>query len=219
MSTEEKQPKTAAAMLHDNTASPRDERRARGNILRGAVPYESHGKFVAADNRQNPLEILQAGDEGRIPNLVPIRYGRMVKSPFTFFRGAAAIMAADLATTPDIKQRVQACGDAHALNFGAFATPERNVVFDLNDFDETLPAPWEWDLKRLCTSLALISRDNGCKDKVAREAVEAASRAYREKISEFSKIYTRHLVRGCAVGACRIRRNRRRHEKKAQAAH
>lgn len=188
MPPEQNQNKTTAAMLHDNTASPRDERRARGNILRGAVPYESHGKWIATESRLDPLNILQMGDEGRIPELIPIRYGRMAKSPFTFFRGAAAIMAADLATTPNIKVRVQACGDAHALNFGAFATPERNVVFDLNDFDETLPAPWEWDLKRLATSLALISRNNGYKDKVARAAVKAAVRAYREKMAEFSKM-------------------------------
>jgi uncharacterized protein (DUF2252 family) len=128
------------------------------------------------------------GDEERIPALIPIRYGRMLKSPFTFFRGAAAIMAADLASTPNIKVRVQACGDAHALNFGAFATPERNVVFDLNDFDETLPAPWEWDLKRLTTSLALISRNNGFKDKVGIAAVQSAVQAYREKMAEFSQM-------------------------------
>ena len=100
------------------------------------------------EDRLSPLEILQAGDEGRIPELIPIRYGRMLKSPFTFFRGAAAIMAADLASTPDIKVRVQACGDCHALNFGAFATPERNVVFDLNDFDETLPASMGMGFKK-----------------------------------------------------------------------
>jgi uncharacterized protein (DUF2252 family) len=188
MSSEQKQIKTTAAMLHDNTASPRDERRTRGNILRGAVPYESHGKWIPADTRVDPVQILQMGDEGRIPELIPIRYGRMLKSPFTFFRGAAAIMAADLATTPDIKVRVQACGDCHALNFGAFATPERNVVFDLNDFDETLPAPWEWDLKRLTASLALISRNNGFKDKVAKAAVQSAVRAYREKMEEFSRM-------------------------------
>lgn len=188
MSTEKKQQTTTAAVLHDNTASPRDDRRARGNVLRSAVPYHSHGKWVPSSTRPDPLEVLKMGDVGRIPELIPIRYGRMLKSPFTFFRGAAAIMAGDLAATPDIKVRVQACGDCHALNFGAFATPERNVVFDINDFDETLPAPWEWDLKRLTASLVLLSRDNGFKDKIAIAAVQATVRAYREKMAEFSKM-------------------------------
>lgn len=188
MSPEKKETKTTAAMLHDNTASPRDQRRARGNVLRSAVPYESHGQWVPAAARPDPLHILRLGDQGRIPELIPIRYGRMLKSPFTFFRGAAAIMAADLAATPDIKVRVQACGDCHALNFGAFATPERNVVFDINDFDETLPAPWEWDLKRLAASLVLIARDNGFKDKVGALAVQSAARAYRQKMAEYSRM-------------------------------
>jgi uncharacterized protein (DUF2252 family) len=188
MTPEKKQPQTQTATLHDNTASPRDERRARGHVLRDAVHYKAHGTWEPDKSRPDPLHVLKSGDSGRIPELIPIRYGRMVKSPFTFFRGAAAVMAADLATTPNIKVHVQACGDCHALNFGAFATPERNVVFDINDFDETLPAPWEWDLKRLAASLVLIARDNGLKDKVAREAVQAAARAYRQKMEEFSKM-------------------------------
>ncbi len=178
----------SAAVLHDNTVSPRDDRRVRGKIMREAVPYKVHGEWKPSKLRPDPLALLKVSDEGRIPELIPIRYGRMLKSPFTFFRGAAAIMSSDLSTTPDIKVRVQACGDCHALNFGAFATPERNVVFDINDFDETLPAPWEWDLKRLTTSLMLIGRDNGLKDKVTIAAVQGAVRAYRKKMGAYAKM-------------------------------
>jgi uncharacterized protein (DUF2252 family) len=176
------------ATLHDNTATPRDDRRARGQVLAEAVPHEKHAGWKVPPNRKDPLEILAQDDVGRLPELIPIRWGRMSHTPFTFYRGSASVMAADLSHTPISKVKVQLCGDSHALNFGAFATPERNVVFDLNDFDETLPGPWEWDLKRLTVSLALIARDNGLKAKVELEAVAAAARAYREKMAEFSKM-------------------------------
>ena len=123
-----------------------------------------------------------------MPELVPIRYGRMLRSPFTFLRGSAALMAYDLAATPTTGLRVQACGDCHLLNFGLFATPERNLVFDLNDFDETLPAPWEWDLKRLAVSFAIAGRDNQLSDADAREAVLECVRAYREHLREYSRM-------------------------------
>src|SRR6516225_11894720 len=123
------------------------ERRAAGKALRDAVPRASHGKWTPPKNRRDPLDVLDQSNEGRLAQLIPIRFGRMAKSPFNFFRGSAAIMAADLASTPQSGLRVQACGDAHLLNFGCFATPERKIIFDINDFDETLPAPWEWDLK------------------------------------------------------------------------
>lgn len=174
------------ATLHDGTATPRDDRRARGKALLAAVPHETHAGWSVWAKRPDPIDLLAASDEWRRPELVPIRYGRMSKTPFTFFRGSAAVMAADLNQTPKTKVKVQVCGDCHALNFGAFATPERNVVFDLNDFDETLPGPWEWDLKRLAVSLVLIARDNGLKHKVESEAVEACVRAYRTRMEEFS---------------------------------
>ena len=123
-----------------------------------------------------------------MPELVPIRYGRMLRSPFTFLRGSAALMACDLATTPSTGIRVQACGDCHLLNFGLFATPERNLVFDLNDFDETLPAPWEWDLKRLAASFAVAGRNNKLSDAKSREAVLNCVRAYREHLREYSRM-------------------------------
>jgi uncharacterized protein (DUF2252 family) len=179
---------TTTAVLHDNTATPRDDRRMRGQVLRDAVPFAKHAKWTPVKDRPDVLKLLQSSDSERIEGLLPIRYGRMVQSPFTFYRGSAGLMACDLANTPDIKTRVQACGDCHALNFGAFATPERNVVFDINDFDETLPAPWEWDVKRLTTSLVLLARDNELKDKVASTAVKAAVAAYRTKMEEFSRM-------------------------------
>lgn len=118
---------------------------------------------------------------------MPIRYGRMLRSPFTFLRGSAGLMAYDLATTPSTGLRVQACGDCHLLNFGLFATPERNLVFDINDFDETLPAPWEWDVKRLAVSFAVAARDNKLSDADGREAVLECARAYREHLREYSR--------------------------------
>src|SRR5262249_45994902 len=119
---------------------------------------------------------------------IPVRYGRMMKSPFTFFRGSAALMAADLAGTPSSGISVQACGDCHLLNFGAYATPERNLIVDINDFDETLPAPWEWDLKRLATSFVLACRSNGFKPALCRQAAEIAARSYREAMRKFTEM-------------------------------
>lgn len=174
------------ATLHDNTATPRDDRKQRGLILREAVPHVKHAGWHAPSDRPDPLDLLSADDEGRLTELIPIRYGRMSHTPFTFFRGSASVMASDLSHTPISKVKVQLCGDAHALNFGAFATPERNVVFDLNDFDETLPGPWEWDLKRLAVSLVLIARDNGLKAKVESDAVSAAVSNYRTKMHEYA---------------------------------
>src|SRR5437764_9927383 len=124
------------------------ERAAFGKAARAEVPRSSHGRFEPAADRPDPVDLLEAQAATRVPELVPIRYGRMLVSPFTFYRGAAKIMAADLATTPNSGLTVQCCGDAHLSNFGVFASPERRLVFDINDFDETLPGPWEWDVKR-----------------------------------------------------------------------
>ena len=138
----------------------------------------------------DPIEILEASNKGRLPELIPVRYGRMIPSPFVFYRGAAAIMAADLAHTPTTGIRVQACGDAHLMNFGAFATPERRVIFDINDFDETLPAPWEWDVKRLATSFLIASRSNGFSEADARKTALRCVRSYRERMAEFAQMRT-----------------------------
>jgi len=144
--------------------------------------------WKASKRRVNPLLLIKESDKGRLPELVPIRHGRMMKSPFTFYRGAALNMAADLAATPTMGVRVQACGDAHLLNFGVYATPERRLIFDINDLDETLPAPWEWDVKRLAASFVLACRSNGLSEDDARDAVLSCVRSYREHMSEFSRM-------------------------------
>ena len=137
------------------------ERIARGRAARGDVPRSSHGVYAPSAGRSDPVALLKSQAATRVPDLVPIRHGRMLASPFAFFRGAALVMAADLASMPRVGIRAQICGDAHLSNFGAFASPERRMMFDVNDFDETLPGPWEWDLKRLVVSLAVAGRDNG----------------------------------------------------------
>jgi uncharacterized protein (DUF2252 family) len=162
------------------------ERMADGQALRGRIPRRDHGRWRKGADRADPLVILRAQDADRLPELVPIRYGRMLASPFAFYRGGAAVMAADLATTPASGVRVQACGDCHLVNFGGFATPERNIVFDINDFDETLPAPWEWDIKRLAASFVLAGRSIGLSDGKARDAAVTCARNYRKRLAEFS---------------------------------
>ena len=158
----------------------RADRIAAGKALRETVPRTSHAAWRAPRLRTNPLTLIAESNRGRLAALLPIRYGRMLPSPFTFYRGTAAIMAADLASTPTSGLRVQACGDAHLANFGGFLTPERRLVFDINDFDETLPAPWEWDVKRLAASLVLAARDRRFDRTAAREAAAAATRSYRD---------------------------------------
>ena len=175
------------ALLHDNTISPRDDRRVRGEAIRNAIPHEVHAGWKAPANRPDPITVLEESNDGRVKDLIPLRYGRMMASPFTFYRGAASLMAMDLSSSKGTKIPVQACGDCHLLNFGAFATPERNIVFDINDFDETLPAPWEWDVKRLAVSFVLAARENSLKAKYVSSACEMVVKAYREKITELSK--------------------------------
>src|SRR6516164_3654628 len=159
-----------------------------GRQLRAKFPRRSHAEWKPSKGRIEPLALIKKSDEGRLPELVPIRHGRMFESPFTFFRGAALNMASDLATTPVTGARVQACGDAHLLNFGVYATPERRLPFDVNDLDETLPAPWEWDVKRLATSFVLASRSNRLTEVDARDAALACVRSYREHMAEFSRM-------------------------------
>lgn len=165
-----------------------DERRAQGKVLREAAPREAHGGWKPAKARRDPVELLIESNEGRVAELVPIRFGRMLQSPFAFYRGAAAIMAADLASTPSSGVRVQACGDAHLLNFGGFATPERQIVFDINDLDETLPAPWEWDVKRLTASVVIAAHHLRLTESEAARAATATVRAYREKMADYSSM-------------------------------
>ena len=162
------------------------ERRAAGKRLRDVAPFIAQGRWRARGERADPIDILRAADATRQLNLVPLRYGRMLQSPFSFYRGSAAVMAEDLAPTPASGVRVQACGDAHLMNFGGFATPERRLIFDINDLDETLPAPWEWDVKRLVASFALAARSNGLSDADGRDAAVACAQSYREHMRDFA---------------------------------
>src|SRR5499425_3654512 len=163
----------------------RADREARGKDARAAAPLESQAEF-APDRSRDPVGLLLEQDKSRVPELVPVRHGRMLVSPFTYFRGAALPMAADLATTPASGLQVQLCGDAHLANFGAFASPERRLVFDVNDFDETLPGPFEWDVKRLAASLAVAGRDNGFPAKARRKIILAGIGRYRTAMREFA---------------------------------
>jgi uncharacterized protein (DUF2252 family) len=162
------------------------ERAALGKQARSRVPRSSHAEWEPAADRPDPIEVLQRQATTRLPELVPIRYGRMLSSPFACYRGSAAIMAADLAAGPDSGVRVQLCGDAHLSNFGAFAAPDRQLVFDLNDFDETHPGPWEWDVKRLVASFAIAARENGVRRKERRSIVRTAAREYRERMRQLA---------------------------------
>jgi len=164
----------------------RADRVARGKDARALAPLGSHAEF-APDKSRDPIGLLLEQERSRVPELVPVRHGRMLVSPFTFFRGAALPMAADLATTPTSSLRVQLCGDAHLSNFGAFASPERRLVFDLNDFDETLPGPFEWDVKRLAASFSVAGRDNGFPAKDRRKMVLAAAEGYRTAMHGFAQ--------------------------------
>jgi uncharacterized protein (DUF2252 family) len=162
------------------------ERVAKGKAARAAVPRSSHAIFDPPSDRPDPISLLEEQSASRVPELVPVRWGRMMVSPFTYYRGAALPMASDLATTPVSGLAVQACGDAHLSNFGIFGSAERRLVFDVNDFDETLPGPWEWDVKRLAASLEVASRGNGFPGKQRREIVMAAVAGYRQAMRGFA---------------------------------
>jgi uncharacterized protein (DUF2252 family) len=162
------------------------ERMARGKAARAEVPRESHAEFDPGPDRTDPLSLLEEQGRTRVPELVPVRYGRMMVSPFTYYRGAALPMASDLATTPVTGLAVQACGDAHLSNFGIYGSAERRLVFDLNDFDETLPGPWEWDVKRLAASLEVAGRGNGLARKQRRDIVMNAVGQYRQAMRQFA---------------------------------
>ena len=161
-----------------------------GKALRGKASRASHASWTPPDGRPDPIALLESQAVDRLPHLVPIRYGRMVSSPFAFLRGSAIVMATDLASTPVTGITVQACGDCHLSNFGIFATPERHIVFDINDFDETLPAPWEWDVKRLATSLVVASRYRSFKARDGRVAALSAVATYRQAMAAFAEMHT-----------------------------
>ncbi|MEC4748486.1 DUF2252 domain-containing protein [Methylomicrobium sp. Wu6] len=183
-------PESVAATAKVQTVEfhAREEPIAAGRLLRNKVSRSSHAGWTASASRRDPIDILEETNQGRDPERVPIRYGRMLRNPSTFLRGSAGLMAYDLAATPNTGIQVQACGDCHLLNFGLFATPERNLVFDIIDFDETLPAPWEWDIKRLAASFAVAARDERLSDDDAQVAAAGCARAYRENVRKYSKM-------------------------------
>ncbi len=166
----------------------RAERYAAGKALRETCPRSSHAEWKPPHDRPDPIRLVLKADEGRVPELLPLRHGRMVLSPFTFYRGSALAMAVDLAGTPSTGVRVQCGGDSHLVNFRGLATPERKVIFAINDLDETLPAPWEWDLKRLAASFVIACRDNGLSESDGKDAVLTCVRSYREHMAEFSEM-------------------------------
>src|SRR5580700_5450460 len=167
-----------------------DERVARGRDARKEAPRSSHGRWTPAPDRPDPVALLEEQAESRVARLVPIRYGRMLVSPFTFYRGAALIMASDLAATPQSGVTVQLCGDAHLSNFGLFGTPERQMLFDINDFDETLPGPWEWDVKRMAASFEVMGRARGFSAADRRGVVTAGVAEYRDRMRQAAAMGT-----------------------------
>src|SRR4051794_4002211 len=197
------------------------ERQARGKAARAEVPRRSHAEFDPPSSRPDPVALLEEQAQTRVPDLVPIRYGRMAVSPFTFYRGAALIMASDLAGTPRSGLTVQLCGDAHLSNFGAFGSPERRLLFDINDFDETLPGPWEWDVKRLAASFAVAGRENGLEERDRNAVVVATVTAYRTAMRTFASmrnldVWYAHLNVDQAIAAF-SRTGDRKAAKRAQA--
>lgn len=169
------------------------DRHAKGADATSNIPPSSHAGWVPATDRPDPVGLLEKQNQTREPDLVPVRHGRMVVSPFTFYRGAARIMSADLAGTPTAGLDVQLCGDAHLSNFGAFASPERQLLFDLNDFDETLPGPFEWDVKRMAASFTIAARNNGLTTQEGTSITSRSVRAYREAMAEFAQMGTMDL--------------------------
>ena len=186
-----------------------------GKAMRASCPRTSHAAWMPPSNRRDPVQLVLEADKGRRPELVPLRHGRMVRSPFSFYRGAALTMAADLARSPSTGVHVQACGDAHLCNFGGFATSQRRVIFSINDLDETLPAPWEWDVKRLAASFAVASRENGLKDSDAKDVVTTCVRSYRESMAELGQrkaleVWTQSLGMDDLLGSIEDSAERRR---------
>src|SRR5215203_4341178 len=164
------------------------QRHERGRAARQVVPRGGHAQWAPMSDRPDPVDLLEAQARDWIQELLPLRYARMMASPFAFLRGSAIVMAQDLAGTPKSGIQAQLCGDAHLLNFGAYASPERALLFDLNDFDETLPGPWEWDIKRLAASFVVAGRDNGFDAADCREAAQTSAASYRQRMAEFSEM-------------------------------
>jgi uncharacterized protein (DUF2252 family) len=182
-------------LLPSRADAPLAERRARGRALRKRLSRPDQGRWQPDARRADPLEVLARAERGRLPALLPIKHGRMAVSPFTFFRGAVPVMAADLARLPVTGLAVQICGDAHVRNLGAFAAPDGHLVFDINDFDETIRAPWEWDMKRLATSFVLAGRESGMRDRACVDAVMSLAASYGAGLRRFAEMPVLELLR------------------------
>jgi uncharacterized protein (DUF2252 family) len=216
-------PVESRAVLEKLRENPIKERQVAGKRLREKVPRSAHAQCTPPKDRADPVALLKEADRGRLPELLPIRYSRMRASPFAFFRGAAAVMAADLSGTPATGICVQACGDCHVANFGGFGTPERQLVFDINDFDETLPAPWEWDVKRLGASIILAMREAGFSERYCSRGVLTAVGCYRERMREYEEmtaldVWYSHLNAALFVERAKTPAARKRWEKMEAAA-
>ncbi|MFB7242719.1 DUF2252 domain-containing protein [Streptomyces populi] len=204
-------------MLRDSVTAASADRAARGRAARKRVPRSAHGTWIPAADRPDPVGLLQAQGRDRLPELLPVRYARMAASPLAFLRGGAAVMAADLAAQPHTGLTVQLCGDAHLLNFGLYAAPERPLLFDLNDFDETFPGPFEWDVKRLAASVAVAARENGHKEEHVFGAARAAAGQYREAVRRLARqgeltVWYQHIDADLLLPLVRSGRRRRRTE-------
>src|SRR5512135_1998399 len=198
----------------DRRLTSRAERYATGKALRGKAPRTSHAEWVPDPERPDPSSLLEQANSTRLEQLVPIRYGRMSMSPFAFYRGSADIMAYDLAKTPVSGIQAQLCGDAHLSNFGVYASPERRQVFDVNDFDETLAGPWEWDVKRLAASVVLASRQNSYSAQDSKQAVVRCMQRYRESMQQFAQmnhldVWYFHLDVEAIMAMARVKENRK----------
>ena len=206
-----------------SAASTRAERYAAGKALRSKAPRTSHGEWASAADRPDPISLLEESNRTRVQELVPIRYGRMSLSPFAFLRGSAGVMASDLAKAPVSGIKVQICGDAHLSNFGFFATPERNLVFDVNDFDETLPGPWEWDLKRLAASIVVAGRQNGYTAQENRQAVVSSIQEYHKLMQRMATmcyldVWYQHIDIQELMGLVKRKEQERLQKQKAKAS-
>jgi uncharacterized protein (DUF2252 family) len=185
--------KSESGVITRESKSTHAQQYAEGKALRDFCPRTSHAEWKVPKDRRDPVDMVLASEKGRIPELLPLRHGRMVQSAFTFYRGSALAMAADLSSTPSTGIRVQCCGDAHLSNFGGFATAERKIIFSINDLDETLPAPWEWDVKRLAASFVVACRDRGFGNGTAKDSALTCVRTYRKSMAEFSQMKTLEL--------------------------
>jgi uncharacterized protein (DUF2252 family) len=214
----------STAHVSEKTNLTLTERLAKGKALRQRASRSAHAYCEPRSDRPDVVALLESSCQGRVPDLIPIRYGRMLPSPFRFFRGSAAVMAFDLAATPTTGIHVQLCGDCHLMNFGAFGTPERNFIFDLMDFDETLPGPWEWDVKRLAASVVVAGRAIGVSKGNCEEAALACVRSYRQRMREFAAMHVLDVwyarIDGQALlDLMRGTESRRRREQAAAQAH